>query len=96
VKGKTENAILDLPFRNSFMFRPGFIQPMDRIRSRTKMYNLLYFIITPLYPILNRTFPKYITSTDRVGKAMINVVLKGYEKRHLENRDINILANSEE
>ena len=91
VKGKTENALLGLSFKNAYMFRPGFIQPKDGIRSRTKLYNALYTIFTPLYPILNRLFPRYITSTDRVGKAMIEVTQKEFSKKHLENRDINEL-----
>lgn len=93
VKGKTENDLLALPFRDSYMFRPGFIQPLRGIRSRTTLYRIMYIIFTPLYPLMKRLFPSFVTNTARVGKAMINSVLFGYEKKHLENRDINILAN---
>ena len=94
VKGKTENAILALPFMKAFMFRPGFIQPMRGIKSSTKMYNTMYSIIKPLMPLLKFLFPKSITNTDRVGKAMINSVTKGYPKTHLDNHDINQLSAS--
>ena len=94
VKGKTENAILALPFKKAYMFQPGFIQPMKGIKSSTKMYNTMYTLIKPFMPVLKLLFPKSITNTDRVGKAMINSVTKGYNKTHLDNQDINKLAES--
>lgn len=92
VKGKTENAILAMPFKKSYMFRPGFIQPMRGIKSSTKMYNTMYAIINPFMPVLKLLFAKSVTNTDRVGKAMINSVTIGYHKTHLDNKDINQLA----
>jgi uncharacterized protein YbjT (DUF2867 family) len=94
VKGKTENALLALPFKKAYMFRPGFIQPMRGIKSSTKMYNTMYAIVKPFTPVLKSLFPKSITNTDKVGKAMINCVKIGYNKTHLENKDINQLALS--
>lgn len=88
VKGKTENAIAALPFKASYMFRPGFIQPMKGIRSKTKAYNLFYMILKPFYPLLS----KHITNTTDVGLAMINSVTHGYGKKYLENKDITKLA----
>ena len=35
VKGRTENALLRLPFRAAYMFRPGIIQPLHGARSKT-------------------------------------------------------------
>jgi len=52
VKGKTENALLAMPLKKAYMFRPGFIQPMNGIRSRTKLYNVLYAVFKPMYFIL--------------------------------------------
>ena len=94
VKGKTENALLALPFKKAYMFRPGFIQPMRGIKSSTKMYNTMYTIIKPFTPVLKLLFSKSITNTDKVGKAMINSVIVGYDKTHLDNRDINQLAEA--
>jgi uncharacterized protein YbjT (DUF2867 family) len=91
VKGKTENALLRLPFTAAYMFRPGFIQPMKGIRSKTRLYRAVYTIFGPLYPLMKR-FDAAVTSTDRVGRAMIHVALKGYKKRVLENREINAAA----
>jgi uncharacterized protein YbjT (DUF2867 family) len=92
VKGKTENALLELPFKKAYMFRPGFIQPMKGIKSSTKLYNMLYAVFKPLYPVLKSIVPKQITSTVQVGQAMINSVVFGIEKIHLGNNDINQLA----
>ena len=91
VKGRTENALLALPFKAAYMFRPGFIEPMKGIKSSTKLYNALYVILRPLFPLF-RAMPKYATDTVRVGHAMINVATKGYAKKHLECTDINIIA----
>lgn len=95
VKGKTENDILKLPFKKAYMFRPGFIQPLRGIKSRTKLYKIMYVIFTPILPLFKLLFPNQITTTTKVGKAMINSVTKGYSSIYLENRDINKLAGEE-
>jgi uncharacterized protein YbjT (DUF2867 family) len=91
VKGRTENALLKL-FPSAYMFRPAFIQPRKGIKSRTALYNFFIVIFKPLYFIL-KPFKSFITDTTSVGKAMIKVAIKGYNKRVIESRDISILAN---
>ena len=91
VKGKTENALLAMPFKKAYMFRPGFIQPMKGVRSRTRLYNAIYAVLKYLYPLL-KGLPQYITSSDRLGQAMLKAVLKGYDQPILESRDINLLV----
>jgi uncharacterized protein YbjT (DUF2867 family) len=95
VKGKTENMLLALPFKASYMFRPGLIQPLQGIKSRTRLYRIFYFIVGALFPLLKKLAPNRITTTLQVGKAMIHAVVLGYENKYLENRDINILAARE-
>jgi uncharacterized protein YbjT (DUF2867 family) len=90
VKGRTENALLKLPF-NAYMFRPGFIQPMYGVRSKTRLYRALYAVTAPLYPVLKKIAPKQLTSSEQVGRAMITVARTGAPKRVLETRDINSL-----
>ena len=90
VKGKTENLILNMGFKDAYAFRPGFILPEKRIKSRTKLYNIIYIITKPLFPLLRKM--NSVTTTTRVGKAMINSVLFPQELKHLENSDINKLA----
>ncbi|HZK78548.1 MAG TPA: hypothetical protein VFC35_06555 [Gemmatimonadaceae bacterium] len=88
VKGRTENALLKLPFRKAYMFRPGFIQPLHGITSKTGWYRAIYAVLAPLSPLLNR-FPGYVTTTEQVGRAMLAVAKKGYPKRVLESADVN-------
>ena len=91
VKGKTENHLLRMPF-NAYMFRPGFIQPLKGVRSKTKLYQAFYNVLAPLYPLLKRILPRHVTTTANVGRAMIQVAATGYSKHVLENSDINVLA----
>ena|ERR1019366_4381003 len=91
VKGRTENALLKLPFK-AYMFRPGFIQPMDGIQSKKPMYRRFYSVLGPLFPLLRRMFPNQVLSTRQLGRAMLNIARRGYPKRVLEARDIRAAA----
>jgi len=93
VKGKTENALLRLPFRAAYMFRPGVIQPMHGIRSRTAAYRVLYTIMKPLLPVFRWTFPNLILTTEQIGRAMLAAARNGAPKQILESKDINAVAH---
>ena len=88
VKGKTENALLRLPFKAAYMFRPGFIQPLDGIRSKTTVYRVFYIVAKPLLPMLRRAFPNSVLTTEQIGRAMLAVARNGAPKRILESKDI--------
>jgi uncharacterized protein YbjT (DUF2867 family) len=92
VKGEAENALLQLPFKAAYMFRPAYIQPLHGVTSKTKLYRAMYAVMGPLYPIWKRLFPKYVTTTEQVGRAMIKVARQGAPKRVLENEDINSIG----
>lgn len=92
VKGETENALLALPFKRAYMFRPGFIQPMHGVKSRTRLYRALYAITTPLFPIVKLVSGKAAITTEDVGRAMLEAAANGAPKSLLENRDIKELA----
>jgi uncharacterized protein YbjT (DUF2867 family) len=92
VKGKTENSLLHLPFKAAYMFRPGVIQPLHGIQSKTKSYRVLYTFGKPLLPLLRRLFPDSILTTEQIGRAMLAVARHGAPKRVLENSDIRALA----
>jgi len=91
VKGRTENALLALPFK-AYMLRPGFIQPLHGIKSKTRVYRFFYAASKPLLPALKAAFPQYVTTTERLGRAMIAVARHGYSKKVLEMKDINNVA----
>jgi uncharacterized protein YbjT (DUF2867 family) len=63
VKGETENALFALPFKRAYMFRPGFIQPMHGVTSRTRLYRLLYAVTTPLFPLVKLVSGKAAITT---------------------------------
>ena len=92
VKGKTENALLQMPFRAAYMFRPGYIQPLHGIRTKTKWYGVLYPMMAPLYPVWKLLFPRYVTTTECIGRAMLKVAKRGAPKSVLENQDINSIC----
>jgi uncharacterized protein YbjT (DUF2867 family) len=87
VKGRTENALLKLPLK-AYMFRPGFIQPLDGIQSKTPMYRAFYRALKPVMPLLRRALPKQILSTREIGQAMLAVARRGYERPVLETQDM--------
>jgi uncharacterized protein YbjT (DUF2867 family) len=89
VKGKTENALLRLPFKSAYMFRPGVIQPLHGIKSKTKVYQTFYTVLGPLLPALKRLFPNSVTTTEQIGGAMLKIAKQGAPKQILDNRDIN-------
>ena len=92
VKGRTENAILNMGFPHSYMFRPGLIQPMNGIKSKTPAYRFAYIVLWPFMPLLKVLFPRSITTTERVGKAMIRVAATKPDQRYVHNQDMNELA----
>jgi hypothetical protein len=74
------------------MFRPGAIVPLHGIKSKTKIYRISYAVIGPLLPLLRAAFPKYVTTTEQMGRAMIHAAKHGAPKSVLENSDIDELA----
>ena len=95
VKGEAENRVLELPFGAVWLFRPGYVQPMKGVRSRTRLYSAFYATVGPLYPLLARLGPGLVTTTEKVGLALIRAAREGAPARILENRDINALADAE-
>jgi hypothetical protein len=89
VKGKTENDLLRLPFKTAYMFRPAVIVPLHGVKSKTKVYRVFYAVLGPLLPLVKGRFPKYVTTTEQIGRAMIKVAEDGWLKPVLENSDIN-------
>ena len=93
VKGQTENALLRMPFRAAYMFRPGVIVPLHGIKSRTRVYQLFYTLAGPILPWIERRWPQRITSTEKLAKAMLKAARQGAPKPILEPPDIAALSN---
>jgi uncharacterized protein YbjT (DUF2867 family) len=93
VKGKTENALLRMPFTAAYMFRPGIIQPLYGARSKTALYRVFYTLSKPLLPLLRLAFPDYVLTTQQIGQAMLTVAKHGYPQKILESKDIRAAAH---
>ena len=94
VKGRTESAIFDMGFRDAYAFRPGLILPEKGIRSKTGWYNAFYDVTKPFFPLMKKS--SRVTTTTKVGQAMIKAAIEGFEKKYLVNADINALAKIKE
>ncbi len=92
VKGKTENALLRMPFAAAYMFRPGFIEPAHGETSRTKLYRISYAVAKPLLPLIRLLFRNQILTTKQIGRAMLRLVTHPYPKHILEIKDIREVA----
>lgn len=90
VKGKTENYILNKGFKDAYMFRPGIIIPEKGVKSKTKWYNTVYWLLKPFYFLLKKI--KSVVPSTNMGLAMINTLLKPQNKKVLESHDINAFA----
>jgi hypothetical protein len=93
VKGKTENDLLNMGFKQAFMFRPGAIIPLRGIKSRTKSYQFIYDYFMWLVKLIKFLSPNSVVNTTQIGLAMINSMLEGYEKKVLTPKDILELSN---
>ena len=91
VKGKTEKALLKLPVKQAYMFRPALITPTKGLKNTYTSYK----VMKPLLPVLRFLFPNYVSSLRELGLTMINVTLKGYDKKILEVKDIVKVAKND-
>lgn len=92
VKGQTENALLQLSFNAVYLFRPGIIQPVHGMHSKTRIYRLFYKVTQPVLPLLRRLFPDSVLTTKVIGQAMLNAARKGSGKQVVNSKNINQLS----
>lgn len=90
VKGETEQALAALPMR-TVMLRPGGIQPID-VRSPHKPMALAYAVGGPLMGLGVRLLPSVLTTTERVGRAMVALAAQDAPPAVVENDEINRLG----
>ena len=88
VKGRAENALFAMQFKTT-AFRPGLIQPMKGVTSKTGWYNAFYAVFRPIYKVFGPLMGGFVTTTDSIGRAMIRIAHEGSEKKILANADIN-------
>ena len=90
VKGKTENDLTKLPFKQVFNFRPGVIKATKGLKNTLSLYKWLGWML----PIVNTISPGSVVTLKQIGDAMINLTLKGYDKKVIEVKDIISLSKS--
>lgn len=90
VKGRTENALAKMPFKNVYNFRPGMMKRTPGQKNAIRMYKYVGW----MYPFLKVVLPNSTSTLKQVGQAMINSLITGSDKQILEVRDINKLGNS--
>ena len=88
VKGEAENAILQMPFKDAYVLRPAFIRPMHGITSRTPSYRILYKVLWPVMALIPLVLPNLSTTTEKLGRLMLQIARAGFSKKRLESRDI--------
>jgi len=92
VKGKAENDLLEMGFKQAFMFRPGVLMPLRGIKSRAKGNQFFYNNFMWLVKIVKAIVPNYVVSTAQIGLAMIQATVAGYEKNIIDPKDMIVLA----
>jgi uncharacterized protein YbjT (DUF2867 family) len=95
VKGETENLLLTLPFRAAYMFRPAMIQPLHGVTPKAGLMRAFHSAIAPFLVVLQRVAPKYVTTTENVGRAMLAVAKHGAPKPVLESIEIDRLGRGD-
>jgi uncharacterized protein YbjT (DUF2867 family) len=93
VKGRTENALLRLPFKAVYTFRPGMIRAVKGVKSKTPLYQFFYTVLSPLIWFLHAAFPNHVVSTSEIGRAMLSLVRQPSPKAIQEVRDIREICN---
>jgi uncharacterized protein YbjT (DUF2867 family) len=89
VKGKTENDLQKLGFKNTWLFRPGILKPTKGLKNTLGFYKWAGWLI-PIFEVIT---PNSVTSLAQLGQAMIRVVTRGYDKNILEVKDIKAIVN---
>jgi uncharacterized protein YbjT (DUF2867 family) len=84
IKGKVENDLLKLPFKQAFGFRIGMMIPAVGQQHVLKYYNYLGWM-SPLFKLF---FPNVISTMRQVANAMIRVCSEGYQSDIIYVKDI--------
>jgi len=88
VKGKTENDLAKLGFKNTYVFRPGYLQPTVGMKNTLSYYKFIDW----LYPFLKLIIPNHTSRLSELGKAMIECAVFGHQNNIIEVKDILVLS----
>ncbi len=88
VKGETENALRALPFKAVYLFRPAMIQPLHGIAAKAKLVQAYIVLMRPFFPAFRALLPRYVTTTENVGRAMLAVTRSQPAEPIVDNLEI--------
>jgi len=92
-KGEAEKALLAAGFHRLYIFRPGYIYPVEPRNEP----NFSYRLLRAIYPVFRRLFPNQVIPADDLARAMVDAAVSGKREREsvvLENREIRAIASS--
>ena len=92
VKAETETALLNMGFPDAYALRPCFIQPMRGVTSRMRSVRWMYAMTAPIYPFIQKWFSRFVTSTDQLAAAMLQLAIAGSPKKTMNTRELNAVA----
>lgn len=92
VKAETEAAFFKLGFRGAFGLRSGFIQPKRGATGRVRSVRWMCAFTAPIYPFLQKTFGRWVTSTDLLATAMLQLAVTGSDKKVFNTSELNALT----
>ena len=91
LKGKTENALLQMKFKKLTIARPDAIWP----KHKNKNAPVAYKLVTPLFPLIERFAPRKIIGSVQLAKALLYLVRDAGEKNTYENMDLRRLGEKD-
>jgi len=94
VKAETETTLLNIGFHDAYALRPGFIQPMRGVTSRMRSVRWMYALTAPAFPFLKKRFSRWVTSTDLLAAAMLQLAVAGSAKKTVNTAELNALAHN--
>lgn len=89
VKGKTENDLAKLPFKQVFGFRIGFVKPAVGQQHVLSYYKYFAWLI----PIIKTIAPNMYSTMKEVAQAMIYFSKNGYSRNVIYVKDIHKASN---
>ncbi len=92
VKGRTENGLQRLPFKAVYLFRPGVIQPVKGVKSKTRLYQTIYDVLGPVLSLVRKIRPDAVITTEDIGLAMLEVARRGASKAILDTADLKAIV----
>ena len=89
VKGKTENELMRMDFRQLIIARPGAIRPVHKNKNAPFAYKLLL----PLFPVVQFFAPAVVISSVELALALIFLLKKGgAQKQLVEHKELKKLV----